>query len=126
MEFVADELEDWAVHCHESATTWGRWAMRYQPWSGRSPWDCWAKLFQRWRRLHVDGRRYGYMGDGNAHSEPNTTPMMTGYRSLDRWKWAACLACSKGSCGTKPGDYSGSGWFKHPEGTVAKECTPGR
>jgi hypothetical protein len=53
----------------------------------------------------------------------NTTPMMTGTGPFGSLEMGGMFSVLKVRKDQKPGDYSDPGWFKHPEGTVAKEYT---
>jgi hypothetical protein len=53
----------------------------------------------------------------------NTTPMMTGTGPFGAVGMGGMFSVIKVRRGQKRGDYADPGWFEHPAGTVAYECT---
>jgi hypothetical protein len=51
----------------------------------------------------------------------NTAPMMGGEGPFGSVEMGGMFSVVKVRKGQKPGDYSNTGWFKHPPGTVAYE-----
>jgi manganese oxidase len=122
IEFIADEVGDWAFHCHKSHHTMNAMGHDVPNLIGIDQSDLSRKI----AKLIP-----GYMGMGSAGMAEmgempmplpaNTLPMMAGdgpYGSLGMGGMFSVLKVRKDQ---KRGDYSDPGWFNHPQGTQAKE-----
>ena len=63
------------------------------------------------------------MGQMEMPLPDNTLPMMTGRGPFGPAEMGGMFTLLKVRRGQKPGDYSDPGWYRHPEGTVAREWT---
>ncbi len=63
------------------------------------------------------------MGEMEMPMPDNTAPMMTGRGPDGPLEMGGMFSVLKVRIDQRPGDYSDPGWFKHPEGTVAREYT---
>ncbi|MFV0279623.1 MAG: multicopper oxidase family protein [Rhodoblastus sp.] len=121
IEFVADELGDWAIHCHKSHHTMNAMGHTVKTYIG-------ADL----RKMQKQIRKFepGYMAMGSsgmadmaAMEMPlpdNTLPMMTGYAQFGPVEMGGMFSVLKVREGLAAGDYKDPGWYRHPEGEVAR------
>ncbi|MFV0279799.1 MAG: multicopper oxidase domain-containing protein, partial [Rhodoblastus sp.] len=121
IEFVADELGDWAIHCHKSHHTMNAMGHTVKTYIG-------ADL----RKMQKQIRKFepGYMAMGSsgmadmaAMEMPlpdNTLPMMTGYAQFGPVEMGGMFSVLKVREGLAAGDYKDPGWYGHPEGEVAR------
>ena len=124
VEFVADELGDWAVHCHKSHHTMGPMGHAVPTMVGVDHRGLLGKLQKVAPDYMLMGERgMADMGEMEMPIPDNTTPMMTGTGPFGSLEMGGMFSVLKVRKDQKPGDYSDPGWFKHPEGTVAKEYT---
>jgi len=63
------------------------------------------------------------MGEMEMPLPDNTLPMMTGWGPFGPLEMGGMFTVVKVRGEVKPGDYRDPGWFKHPQGTVAREWT---
>jgi len=63
------------------------------------------------------------MGEMEMPLPDNTAPMMTGAGPFGTVAMGGMFSMLKVRKEQKRGDYTDPGWFKHPEGTVAREWT---
>ncbi len=121
IEFVADEPGDWAVHCHKSHHTMNAMGHSVKTYIG-------VKLPDLAKRIGKTAPGFMAMGhqgmaDMGAMEMPlpdNTLPMMTGFAQFGPVEMGGMFSVLKVREGLKSGDYTDPGWFRHPEGTVAR------
>ncbi len=124
VEFVADELGDWALHCHKSHHTMGPMGHAVPTMVGVDHRGLVGQLQKVAPDYMVMGERgMADMGEMEMPIPENTTPMMTGTGPYGPLEMGGMFSVLKVRKDQRPGDYSDPGWFKHPEGTVAREYT---
>jgi len=119
IEFVADELGDWAFHCHKSHHTMGAMGHGVPTLIGVDHRGLVGKIQQAVPDYMLMGERG--MADMGAMEMPlpdNTFPMMTGTGPFGPLEMGGMFSVLKVRKDQKPGDYSNPGWFQHPAGTV--------
>ncbi|MBL6748874.1 MAG: copper oxidase [Nevskia sp.] len=123
-EFVADNPGDWAFHCHMSHHT-----MNAMGHAIPNPTGVDQSGVEKQIRSMLPG--YMAMGKGGMaeHGEhvamglkgpENTLPMMTGTGSFGSIEMGGMFSVLKVREGLAAGDYRDPGWYRHPEGTVAR------
>ena len=120
IEFVADELGDWAMHCHKSHHTMNAMGHSVKTYIGVDLKSMQKKIGKIAPGYMAMGERG--MGDMGAMEMPlpdNTLPMMTGYAQFGPVEMGGMFSVLKVREGLASGDYKDPGWYKHPEGTVA-------
>ena len=120
IEFVADELGDWAMHCHKSHHTMNAMGHSVKTYIGVDLKSMQKKVGKIAPGYMAMGERG--MADMGAMEMPlpdNTLPMMTGYAQFGPVEMGGMFSVLKVREGLASGDYKDPGWFKHPEGTVA-------
>jgi len=124
IEFLADEEGDWAFHCHKSHHTMNAMGHSVPTLIGVDH----SGLAKKINNLIPDYMAMGERGMADmAEMEmpipDNTIPMMTGQGPFGSVEMGGMFSVLKVRRDQKPGDYKDPGWFKHPEGTVAREYT---
>jgi len=120
IEFVADELGDWAMHCHKSHHTMNAMGHTVKTYIGLDLKSMQRKIGRIAPGYMTMGERG--MADMGAMEMPlpdNTLPMMTGYAQFGPVEMGGMFSVLKVREGISHGDYKDPGWYKHPEGTVA-------
>jgi FtsP/CotA-like multicopper oxidase with cupredoxin domain len=121
-DFVADELGDWAIHCHKSHHTMNAMGHSVKNYIGVSKKDLAkriAKIAPGYMPMGSNGM--GEMGSMEMPLPDNTLPMMTGFAQFGPVEMGGMFSVVKVREGLAKNDYKDPGWFKHPEGTVAFE-----
>jgi hypothetical protein len=121
-DFVADELGDWAIHCHKSHHTMNPMGHAVKTYIGVSKKDM-AKRLEKLvpGYMPMGSNGMGEMGSMEMPLPDNTLPMMTGFAQFGPVEMGGMFSVVKVREGLSRTDYSDPGWFKHPEGTVAYE-----
>ena len=120
IEFVADELGDWAMHCHKSHHTMNAMGHSVKTYIGVDLKSMQKKVGKIAPGYMAMGERG--MADMGAMEMPlpdNTLPMMTGYAQFGPVEMGGMFSVLKVREGLASGDYKDPGWYKHPQGTVA-------
>ncbi|MEK9940229.1 MAG: multicopper oxidase domain-containing protein [Methylotenera sp.] len=126
IEFVADELGDWALHCHKSHHTMNAMGHDFPTMIGVKQGDLEKKI----RNLVPDYMSMGETGmsemtDMAAMMEmplpENTLPMMMGNGQFGAIEMGGMFTTVKVREGLKRNDYRDPGAYAHPKGTVARE-----
>jgi len=120
IEFVADEVGDWAFHCHKSHHTMNAMGHDVPTMIGVDHRGLSKKISQLIPDYMVMGERG--MADMTEMEMPipdNTIPMMTGAGPFGSVEMGGMFSVVKVRSDQKPNDYSNPGWFKHPTGTRA-------
>jgi FtsP/CotA-like multicopper oxidase with cupredoxin domain len=118
IEFVADAPGDWAFHCHKSHHTMNAMSHDLPNMIGVSQ----AKVEEKVRSLLPGYMAMGQNGMGQMMEmgrPKNTVPMMTGTGPFGPIEMGGMFTVLKVRDGLK--SYDDPGWYKHPEGTVAKK-----
>lgn len=124
VEFVADELGDWAFHCHKSHHTMGAMGHAVPNMIGIDHRGLVGPLQKLAPDYMVMGERgMADMGEMEMPLPDNTAPMMTGSGPFGGLEMGGMFSVLKVRQEQKPGDYTDPGWFQHPAGTVAREYT---
>jgi len=121
-DFVADELGDWAIHCHKSHHTMNPMGHAVKTYIGVDKKEI-AKRLQRLipGYMPMGSAGMGEMGSMEMAIPDNTLPMMTGYAQFGPVEMGGMFSIVKVREGLSRNDYSDPGWFSHPAGTVAYE-----
>jgi FtsP/CotA-like multicopper oxidase with cupredoxin domain len=122
IEFEATEPGDWAFHCHKSHHTMNAMGHNMPPMIGVDQ----AEVAKKILKLIPDYMTMGeggmaQMGEMAMPLPENTLPMMGGTGPMGPLEMGGMFTVVKVREDQKPGDYSDPGWYKHPEGTVARE-----
>ena len=122
VEFIANELGDWAVHCHKSHHTMGAMGHDVPTMIGVDH----KGLVEKIQKIVPDYMLMGERGmaDMGAMEMPlpdNTHPMMTGAGPYGPLEMGGMFTTLKVRKNLGASDYRDPGWFKHPAGTVAHE-----
>lgn len=126
VEFIADELGDWALHCHKSHHTMGAMGHDVPTMIGVDHRGLVGKIQKIVPDYMVMGERG--MADMGAMEMPlpdNTFPMMTGTGPFGPLEMGGMFTTLKVRQSLGAGDYRDPGWYQHPAGTVAREWTGG-
>ncbi len=124
VEFVADELGDWALHCHKSHHTMGAMGHDVPTMIGVDHRGLVGKIQKIVPDYMVMGERG--MADMGAMEMPlpdNTFPMMTGTGQYGPIEMGGMFTTLKVRSGLGASDYQDPGPYAHPAGTVAREWT---
>jgi hypothetical protein len=122
IEFVADELGDWAVHCHKSHHTMNAMGHAVKTYIGVDK----KRIARNISRIApgympMGSRGMAEMGEMEMPMPDNTLPMMTGFAQFGAVAMGGMFSVLKVREGLAAGDYKDPGWFRNPEGTVAFE-----
>jgi FtsP/CotA-like multicopper oxidase with cupredoxin domain len=124
IEFVADEVGDWAIHCHKSHHTMNAMGHEVPTMIGVDTSDIAEKISQL-----IPG--YMAMGQSGMHDmadmkmplPANTLPMVSGDGPFGRLQMGGMFSVLKVRRGLDANDYADPGWHSHPAGSVAREWT---
>ena len=122
VEFIANELGDWALHCHKSHHTMGAMGHDVPTMIGVDHRGLVSKIQKIVPDYMVMGERG--MADMGAMEMPlpdNTFPMMTGTGPFGPLEMGGMFTTLKVRRGLGANDYRDPGAFQHPPGTVAYE-----
>lgn len=122
VEFIADELGDWALHCHKSHHTMGAMGHDTPTMIGVDHRGLVGKIQKIVPDYMVMGERG--MGDMASMEMPlpdNTFPMMTGPGPFGPIEMGGMFTTLKVREQLGANDYGDPGWFNHPKGSVAYE-----
>jgi len=121
-EFLADEEGDWAFHCHKSHHTMNAMGHDVPTLIGVDHRSVVKKITNLIPDYMAMGERgMADMGEMPMEIPSNTAPMMTGEGPFGGVEMGGMFSVVKVRKDQKTGDYGNSGWYKHPEGTVAFE-----
>ncbi|MAA96240.1 MAG: copper oxidase [Rheinheimera sp.] len=124
IEFIADEVGDWAFHCHKSHHTMNAMGHDVPTMIGVDHRGITKKIQTLVPDYMVMGERgMADMAEMTMPLPDNTLPMMTGDGPFGSVEMGGMFSVLKVREDQAPNDYSDPGWFKHPEGTVAREWT---
>ena len=124
LEFVADEEGDWAFHCHKSHHTMNAMGHDVPTMIGVDHRGIVKKVASLVPDYMVMGERG--MADMTEMQMPlpdNTVPMMGGDGPFGSVEMGGMFTVVKVRRDQPAGDYSDSGWYQHPPGSVAYEFT---
>jgi hypothetical protein len=122
IEFVADELGDWAAHCHKSHHTMNAMGHDIPTMIGADHSGLAAQIQELVPEYMVMGERG--MADMTEMTMPipdNTAPMMTGDGPFGSVEMGGMFSVLKVRRDQPKQSNVNPGWFKHPAGTVAYE-----
>ncbi len=124
MEFVADELGDWSVHCHKSHHTMNAMGHNVPTMIGVDHQGLTKKITQLIPDYMVMGERGMHdMTEMEMPLPDNTAAMMTGQGPFGSVGMGGMFSVLKVRKDQKPGDYSDPGWYQHPSKLLAYEWT---
>ena len=124
IEFIADELGDWAMHCHKSHHTMNAMGHNVPTMIGVDHQGLTQQIQELVPAYMVMGERG--MADMTEMEMPipdNTAPMMTGEGPFGSVEMGGMFSVLKVRDNQPAGDYKNPGWYTHPAGTVASEYT---
>ena len=122
IEFEATEPGDWAFHCHKGHHTMNAMGHTVPTMIGVDQ----HKVVDKIVRIIPDYMAMGSSGmaDMGAMSMPlpgNTLPMMSGNGPFGPIEMGGMFTTVKIRKEQKAGDYNDPGWYRHPQGSVARE-----
>ena len=124
IEFVADAPGDWAFHCHKSHHTMNAMGHDVPTMIGVDQRDITRKIGKLVPDyMEMGSKGMAEMGEMEMPLPDNTLPMMTGWGPFGPLEMGGMFTVVKVRDEVKFGDYRDPGWFKHPQGTVAREWT---
>ncbi|MDC1287786.1 copper oxidase [Gammaproteobacteria bacterium] len=123
IEFDADALGDWAMHCHKSHHTMNPMGHNVPNMIGVDQRQVQKSLSKLLPGYMVMGERgMADMGEMVMPLPGNTLPMMTGEGQFGPIEMGGMFTVLKIRSDQKADDYSDPGWYQYPEGTVAYEA----
>jgi FtsP/CotA-like multicopper oxidase with cupredoxin domain len=123
IEFVADNPGDWAFHCHKSHHTMNAMGHSVPTMIGVDHRGVAKKINSLLPDYMVMGDKGGAMGGMEMPLPENTLPMMTGEGPFGGIEMGGMFTTLKVRPGLARNDYKDPGWYRHPEGSVAREWT---
>jgi hypothetical protein len=123
IEFVADAPGDWAFHCHKSHHTMNAMGHSVPNLIGVDHSGVARKINDLVPGYMVMGDKGGSMGNMRMPLPENTLPMMDGTGPFGPIEMGGMFTMIKVREGLARGDFKDPGWYRHPQGTVAKEWT---
>jgi FtsP/CotA-like multicopper oxidase with cupredoxin domain len=121
IEFVADELGDWSMHCHKSHHTMGAMGHAVPTMIGVDHRGLIKQIQKTVPDYMLMGERgMADMGEMEMPIPDNTAPMMTGTGPFGSLEMGGMFTVLKVRKDQKPGDYKDPGWYAHPEGSTPK------
>jgi manganese oxidase len=124
IEFVADNPGDWAFHCHKSHHVMNAMGHNVPTMIGVDHRGIAEKIIKLVPDYMVMGERgMADMGEMEMPLPDNTLPMMSGTGPFGPMEMGGMFTVVKVREGLARGDYKDPGWYKHPQGTVAREWT---
>lgn len=126
IEFVADEVGDWAIHCHKSHHTMNAMGHDVPTMIGVDHRGVAKKITNLIPDYMVMGERgMADMKEMEMELPHNTFPMMSGTGPYGPIGMGGMFTTLKVRADQKPGDYTDPGWYQQPPGTRAREvATP--
>lgn len=125
IEFVADELGDWALHCHKSHHTMNAMGHNVPTLIGVDHTGIAGRIGSLIPDYMTMGERgMADMAEMEMPIPDNTAPMMTGTGPFGSVEMGGMFTVLKVRADQPRNDYKDPGWYKHPEGTVAYEYVP--
>jgi len=122
IEFTADALGDWAIHCHKSHHTMNAMGHDVKTYIGVDQTDVKKKIGALVKGYMPMGQAgMADMGEMQMPIPDNTLPMMTGFAQFGPVEMGGMFSVVKVREGLDWNDYKDPGWYKHPAGTVAYE-----
>jgi FtsP/CotA-like multicopper oxidase with cupredoxin domain len=122
IELVADNLGDWALHCHKSHHTMNAMGHGVPTMIGVDHRHVAKKIVKLVPDYMAMGERgMADMGEMQMPLPANTLPMMTGQGPFGPIEMGGMFTVMKVREGLARGDYKDPGWYKHPRGTIAYE-----
>ena len=122
VEFIADEVGDWAFHCHKSHHAMNAMGHDVPTMIGVDHRGVTKNIHSLVPDYMAMGERgMADMSEMQMALPENTLPMMTGDGPYGSVEMGGMFSILKVREDQKPGDYSDPGWFKQPAGTQAYE-----
>jgi FtsP/CotA-like multicopper oxidase with cupredoxin domain len=123
IEFIADNPGDWAFHCHKSHHTMNAMGHDVPTMIGVDHRGVADKINALVPDYMVMGDKGGSMGGMEMPLPENTLPMMTGTGPFGGIEMGGMFTTLKVRAEQRRGDYMDPGWYRHPQGTIAREWT---
>ena len=121
-EFIADNPGDWAFHCHKSHHVMNAMGHNVPTMIGIDHRGIAEKIIKLIPDYMVMGERgMADMGEMEMPLPDNTLPMMSGSGPFGPIEMGGMFTVVKVREGLARGDYRDPGWYKHPQGTIARE-----
>ncbi len=121
IEFVADAPGDWSFHCHKSHHTMNAMGHSVPTMIGVDHSDVAEKINNLVPGYMVMGDKGGAMGGMQMPLPENTLPMMSGEGPFGGIDMGGMFTTVKVREGWPRNDYQDPGWYRHPQGTLARE-----
>ncbi len=127
IEFTAKHEGDWSLHCHKSHHTMGPMGHNVPNMIGVKQDDLTEKISDlmpdyMYMPMGKNGMAEMQEMDAMGMTLPeNTLPMMTGAGPFGPIEMGGMFTTVKVRKNKARDDYSDSGWYKHPKGSVAKK-----
>jgi FtsP/CotA-like multicopper oxidase with cupredoxin domain len=122
IEFIADEVGDWAFHCHKSHHTMNAMGHAVKTFIGVDKRELAGKISKIVPGyMPMGSAGMADMGSMEMPLPDNTLPMMTGFGQYGPVEMGGMFSVVKVREGLAKDDYKDPGWYKHPAGTVAYE-----
>jgi FtsP/CotA-like multicopper oxidase with cupredoxin domain len=122
IEFDADALGDWAMHCHKSHHTMNPMGHSVPNMIGVDQREVQQSISKLLPGYMVMGERgMADMGEMTMPLPANTLPMMTGEGQFGPIEMGGMFTVLKIRADQKANDYTDPGWYDFPAGTVAYE-----
>ena len=127
IEFVATEPGDWAFHCHMAHHTMGPMGHGIPNPAGVDQSGVESdikKLLPGFMAMgkHGMSEHGGHVAMGLSGPD-NTLPMMSGEGLYGPIEMGGMFTVVKVRDRQKPGDYTDPGWYRHPEGKIARRVS---
>ncbi len=122
IEFLADELGDWAFHCHKSHHTMNPMGHKVPNMIGvdqRAAAEKIQKVIPGYMAMGSQGM--SEMAEMAMPLPENTLPMMSGVGPFGALEMGGMFSVLKVRANQAAGDYRDPGWYQHPANTVAWE-----
>lgn len=122
IELVADELGDWAFHCHKSHHTMNPMGHKVPNMIGvdqRAAAEKIQKVIPGYMAMGSQGM--SEMAEMAMPIPENTLPMMMGEGPFGALEMGGMFSVLKVRANQAAGDYRDPGWYQHPANTVAWE-----
>jgi manganese oxidase len=121
LEFIADEVGDWALHCHKSHHTMNPMGHSVPNMIGVDHREVVHKIQKLVPDYMVMGERgMADMGEMEMPLPDNTLPMMTGHGQYGPLEMGGMFTTLKVREDQPRGDYRDPGPYRHPQGSVAR------
>ncbi len=127
IEFIATEEGDWSFHCHKSHHTMGPMEHNIPNMIGVKQDDLTEKISDLMPEyMYMPMGKTGMaemqeMAEMGMALPENTLPMMSGQGPFGPIEMGGMFTLVKVRANQPKGDYTDPGWYKHPQGSIARK-----